>query len=54
MELKITEVSYSYTQNLGHYQGQKVGASAQVDPEQNPEEVLLKLQNWVIDHLPKP
>ncbi len=52
-DIKITEISYSFTQNIGNYQGQKLGATASVLPGQDPEEIFIKLQNWVIEHLPK-
>ncbi len=52
--LKITEITYSFTQNLGGGQFQKLGATVTVLPDQDPEVVFIQLQLWVVDHLPKP
>lgn len=43
--MKITQVEYSKTFNLGNYQGAKIGFVAQVEVNEDPTEVLLQVMN---------
>jgi hypothetical protein len=46
-QLKITSVIYQRLWNLGNYENEKIGASAQVAEGQEPTEVLNDLKVWV-------
>jgi hypothetical protein len=49
--MKIVTVEYKRLRNLGNYENETVGASAQVEDGETPEEALEKLKVFVADKL---
>lgn len=45
--MNITTISYSRLVSLGNYENEKVGATAEVEPGEDPNTVLSDLKAWV-------
>jgi hypothetical protein len=51
--VKIVEIGYSRTINLGNYESARIEARASIDSDEDPAEALLELTRWVRDEIEK-
>jgi hypothetical protein len=49
--MKIKTVSYSRTKNLGNYESEKLEMSAEIEYDDDTEEVFYELKKWVTETL---
>ena len=49
--MKITEISYGRTKNLGNYQSERLDVTAEVGDEENPTTTYQQLKAWVAQQL---
>jgi hypothetical protein len=47
MKSRIIEISFSRVKNLGNYENCRVGAKAEIHPDEKPANVMKKLRTWV-------
>lgn len=45
--MKIKQVSYQRTINLGNYETVRLGAEAELSHDDNPQECYKKLKSWI-------
>jgi len=49
--MKIQTITYAELQNLGHYENRRIEATAIVQEDENPAEVLQAVKTWVKNQL---